>query len=402
MNSKRFRAGVIGVVCLLFTVAAPVQADFNKGVEAYRARQYSVAVQEFRKVVEQSPEHAGTHYMLGLSLRGNKQVSEALASLRKAAELDPSNATYAIALGQTLVQANQFNDAYLTLKKVSYNGLDERAKQSYAPAFATAAIKAGFPAEAASVLERQTRATPKNAGLFYTMGYAYSADQNYAKAFDAFKTAYLLDPSEAKNGTSAVKAAISAARRAKGSQKDSLYAQGASIAEKVAGASPTFENYLLAGETRLGAKDYQKALSWFDRAKSKQPQNVLVHYYHAQCNTNLERYDGAIKDLQEALKIGVSGKIRNQVYNQMGFVYDKTKSYDKAIQAYQNAGNSSKVRALQDKKEKAAQNVKVEQERAEYERKLRALEQQIKELEAIGEVEEAKELREHLEKLRSQ
>lgn len=398
-----FRLGArLGAGVLLLAVALPAGADYNKGVEAYRAREYTTAVQEFQKVVEQSPDHAGSHYMLGLSLRGARQTSKALASLRKATELDPANASYAIALGQTLVQANQYNDAYLTLKKVSYSNLDARARQSYAPAFANAAIKAGFPGEAITVLEAQTKANPKNASMFYTLGFAYSDQGNPAKAFTAFKKAYVLDPSNAKNGTSAVKSAISAGRRATGSQKTSYYSQGAAVAEKLAGASPTFDNFLLAGESRLGAKDYQKALDWFDRAQSKQPQNALVQFYRSQCNTSLGQYTAAITDLRAALKIGVTGKLRTQVYNQMGFVYDKTKQYDEAITAYKNAGNTRLVNSVEDKREQAAKNLEADKAKAAYERKLVALEQQIKELEAIGEMEEAKDLREHLQKLRDQ
>jgi len=403
MIHSGFRLGArLGAGVLLLAVALPAGADYNKGVEAYRAREYSAAVLQFQKVVEQSPEHAGSYYMLGLSLRGDKQTSKALASLRKATELDPGNASYAIALGQTLVQANQYNDAYLTLKKIRYSNLDSRERQSYAPAFATAAIKAGFPAEAITVLEAQTKANPKSADMFYTLGYAYSTEGDSGKAFTAFKKAYELKPSETRNGSSAVKSAISAGRRASGSQKDRYYSQGAAIAENLAGASPTFDNFLLAGEARLGAKDYQKALSWFDRARSKQPQNVLVHYYRSQCNTNLGQYNSAITDLQQALKIGVSGKMRTQVYNQMGFVYDKTKKYEDAITAYKNAGNSKKISEVEKKKADAAKNVEADKAKAEYERRLFALEQQIKELEAIGEVEEANDLREHLKKLREQ
>ncbi|MEN8165442.1 MAG: CDC27 family protein, partial [Acidobacteriota bacterium] len=235
-----------------------------------------------------------------------------------------------------------------------------------------------------------------------SLGYAYSKQEDYGRAFTAFKKSYTLKPSDTKKGEAAVKSAISAARRAGGSQKDSYYSQGAAVAEKLAGATPTFDNYLLAGEARLGAKDYQKALGWFDRARSKQPQNALVHYYHSQCNTNLGQYNSAISDLQQALKIGVSGKMRTQVYNQMGFVYDKTKKYDEAITAYKNAGNSRKVSDVEKKKADAALNVEADKAKAAYERKLLALEQQIKELEAIGEIEEANDLREHLNKLREQ
>ncbi len=403
MKTQGISVGILcGVGAVILAVALPAVADYAKGVEAYKARDYATAVQEFQKVVEQSPEHAGTQYMLGISLRGAGQVSKSLGSLRKAVDLDPANASYAIALGQTLVQAGEYQEAYMTLKKIRYDSLDARARSSFAPVFATAAIKAGLPGEAIPVLEAQTKASPRDSQLYYSLGYAYSAEGNADKAFSSFKKAYEIDPKDEKSATSAVKAAISAGRRASGSQKSSYYTQGAAIAEKMATSNGNFENLLLAGEAWLGAKDYRKAAVWFDKATAKQSQNTLVRFYRAQCNTSLANYEAAISDLQEALKIGVSGKLREQVYNQMGFIYDKQKEYDKALTAYRNAGNNSMVASIEDKKEKAEQNRAADEAARDYELKLRAIEEQIKELEAIGEMEEARELREHLEKLRNQ
>lgn len=391
----------LGTGVLVFGMVLPAAADWAKGVEAYKARDYSTAVQEFSKVVEQSPDHAGSHYMLGISLRGAGQRSKAVASLRKAAELDPENTSYAIDLGQTLVQMEEYQEAYVVLKKIRYSGLDAQTKQRYTPAFATAAIRAGLPSEAIPVLDAQTRANPKDASLFYSLGYAHNANGDSAKAYQAFKKAYDLKPSDSKYASSTIKASISAGRRSQGSQKTRFYSDGAAVAESLAQSKPTFDNTLLAGEAYLGAKNYQKALQWFDKASASKSQNALVRFYRSQCNTSLGNYDRALVDLQEALKIGVSGKLRTQVYSQMGFIYDKTKDYDKAIVSYRNAGNTAKVRTIEDKKAKDAQNQAAAAEQAEYDRMLLALEEQIRELEAIGEMEEAGELREHLDKIKS-
>ena len=401
MKNRGFRiVAALGTGVLAFAFALPVFADWAKGVEAYKARDYSTAVKEFSQVVEQSPDHAGSQYMLGISLRGAGQPSKAVASLRKATELDPENPSYAIDLGQTLVQLEEFQEAYVVLKKVRYSALDAQAKQRYAPAFATAAIRAGLPTEAIPVLDAQTKATPRDASLFYSLGYAQNANGDSVKAYQAFKKAYDLEPSETKYATSAIKAAISAGRRSQGSQKDRFYTDGAVIAEQLATAKPTFDNTLLAGEAYLGAKNYTKAAQWFDKAIASQSQNTLSRFYRAQCYTSLEKYDQALVDLQEALKIGVSGKLRTQVYSQMGFIYDKTKDYDKAIFSYRNAGDAAKVKVIEDKKDKDAQNQTAAAEQAEYEKMLRALEEQIRELEAIGEMEEASELRQHLDKIK--
>ena len=389
------------MLMILLLGTGTLSADWAKGVDAYQKRDYKTAVQEFKAIAEQSPDHAGTQYMLGLSLRGARQIPQALTALQKATKLDQQNSSYAIALGQTLVQAKKYNDAYLILKKISYSNLDSRSKAMYAPAFGTAAIKAGFPGEAVKVLQAQTTSS-REASLFYSLGYAYGANGHWSKAFPAFKKAYELNPKDAKNGRSAVKAAISAGRRSAGSQKKSFYAQGAAVAEKLAAGSGSFDDALLAGEAWLGAENYRKALGYFEKAQLKQSQNALVRFYKAQCLTSLGNNTGAIGSLKDALKIGVDGKLRTQVYGQMGYVYDKMKRYDEASQAYQNAGNSTKVREMKAKKDKATANEEADKEQREYQRKLKALEKQIQELEAIGEVEEANDLREHLQKLKKQ
>ena len=115
----------------------------------------------------------------------------------------------------------------------------------------------------------------------------------------------------------------------------------------LATTSPTFDHQLLAGEAWLGAKEYSRALGWFDKARAKQPNNALVYYYSAQCKTSLNQLNPAITDLQQALKIGASGKLRTQVYNQGGYVYDKKKDYNNAISWYQEAGNQKMVAQMQ-------------------------------------------------------
>lgn len=397
------RLGIAVGIAVLVLATTPVAAEWQAGVAAFQARDYAAAVREFQEVVDQSPNHAGSHYMLGISLRGAGQTSKALASLRKAVELDGSNPAYAIALGQTLIQAGNSSEAYTVLKKVNYGSLDANGKASYAPAFATAAIRTNRAGEAISVLEQQTRVSSRDAGLFYSLGYAYNSEGDVKKAFQAFKKSYELDSSDRKAASAAVKSAISAGLRSSGSQKASYYRQGAEIAEALANRTGDFDDLLLAGEARLGAKDYSQALTWFDKARSKQPQNVLVRYYRCQTLTTQNRLSDALTECQEALKIGASDRsLRGKIYNQMGFIHDKRQEFDQAIAAYQNADNSRKVAEMRDKKEAALANAKADQERREYEAKLQALERQIEELEAIGELEEAAELRKHLEQLRNQ
>jgi tetratricopeptide (TPR) repeat protein len=398
MKSRVSGATIAGAAVLLLLVAAlPAHAEWNKGLEAYKTKDWANAVKEFEEVTKTNPDYAGAYYMLGVSQRALGQLSPAIASLRKSVELDGSQASYKIALGQALLQADRYQNAYELLKPLSMSSMEASHRSSYALLFAQAATKTNRPGEAVSVLTAQVRADSRNYRLQQALGSAYTANGEEAKAFEAYKKAFDLNPKDGTSARNAVKAAISVARRSSSnSSKSNYYNQAGGIAERLANSSPTFEHQLLAGEAWLGAKQYQKAQGWFDKARAQQSSNTLVYYYLAQCKTQMNQLNPALADLQQALKIGASGKLRSQVYNQGGFIYDKKKDYDNAIRWYQEAGNQSMVRQMQDKKEKAAQNVAADRECAEFKRTIAALRLQVDELQKIGDNDSAQQLLEQL------
>ncbi len=404
MKSRVSRAAIAGAVAsIILAATVTVHAEWNKGLEAYKQKDWANAVKEFEEVTKTNPDYAGGYYMLGASQRAFGQLSPAIASLRKAVELDGSQASYKIALGQALLQANQYQNAYELLKPLSLSSMDASHRSSYALLFAQAATKTNRPGEAIGVLTTQVRADSTNYRLQQALGSAYTANGDEAKAFEAFKRAYELNSKDATSARNAVRAAVSVARRSSSdSSKANYYSQAGQIADRLANASPTFEHQLLAGEAWLGAKQYQKALGWFDKARAQQSNNALVYYYAAQCKTQMNQLNPAIADLQQALKIGASGKLRNQVYNQGGYIYDKKKDYNNAIQWYQEAGNSRMVREMQGKRDAAAQNLQAQQECAEFKRKIDALKLQVDELEKLGDIENAKLLQEQLPGLEKQ
>jgi len=404
MKSRVRRTTIaIAAVLVLLAATAPAYAEWNKGLEAYKKKDWGTAVKEFEEVTKTNPDYAGAYYMLGVSQRALGQVSPAIASLRKAVELDGGQASYKIALGQALLQADRYQDAYDVLKPLNIGSLDASHRSSYALLFAQAATKTNRTGEAIGVLTAQAGADPRNARLQQALGSAYSAAGDEPKAFEAFKKAFELNPKDVASGRNAVRAGISVARRTSSAQQKSrYYGQAAQVAESLATSSPTFDHQLLAGEAWLGAKEYSRALGWFDKARAKQPSNALVYFYSAQCKTSLNRLNPAIADLQQALKIGASGKLRTQVYNQGGYVYDKKKDYNNAISWYQEAGNQKMVAQMQDKQGKQAQNVKAREECAAFKKKIDALQLQVQELEKLGDMDNAKLLKEQLPSLQKQ
>jgi tetratricopeptide (TPR) repeat protein len=382
---------------VLLAAVIPAHAEWNKGLEAYKAKDWATAVKEFEEVTKTNPDYAGAYYMLGVSQRALGQLSPAVASLRKAVELDGAQSSYKIALGQALLQAEQFQKAYELLKPLSISSVDAANRTNYALLFAQAATKTNRQTEAISVLNAQAKADPKNAGLQQALGAAYNANGDDAQAFAAFSKAFELNSKDQSSGRNAVRAGIGAARRANSdSQKSQLYTSTAQVADRLANGFPTFDHQLLAGEAWLGAKDYAKAQSWFDKAKAQQPNNALVYFYLAQCKTSTGQLNAAVSDLQQAIKLKPSDKVRTQIYNQGGYVYDKMKNYDQAIQWYQNAGNTSMVAQMKTKQNSASQNAAADKECAEFKRKIDALRMQVTELEKLGDIENAKLLQEQL------
>lgn len=398
MKSRVSRAIVAGAGLLVLLAAViPVQAEWNKGLEAYKNKDWANAVKEFEEVTKTNPDYAGAYYMLGVSQRALGQLSPAIASLRKAVELDGAQSSYKIALGQALLQADQYQNAYELLKPLSISSVDAANRSNYALLFAQAATKTNRPTEAISVLGAQAKADPKNPRLQQALGAAYNANGDDGKAFTAFSEAFRLDPKDQSSGRNAVRAGIVTARRTNSdSQKAQLYTSTAQVAERLASSFPTFDHQLLAGEAWLGAKDYAKAEGWFSKAKAQQPNNALVYFYLSQCKTSTGQLNAAVADLQQAIKLGPSEKVRTQIYNQGGYVYDKMKNYDQAAQWYSNAGNTTMANQMREKQDAAAQNKAADQECAEFKRTIDGLQMQATELEKIGDLAGAEQVREQL------
>ncbi len=400
-HRSRALAAATSLALLLFAIVAA--ADWEKGVAAFNAKDYATAVTEFEAVVGASPTYAGAHYMLGMAQNGLGRTSPALASLRKAVELDGANASYRIGLAQVLLKGDQYQEAYTALQPVNPGSLDARFRTSYALLFGQAAARSNHADDAVRVVSAQAQADPRNGRLQQALGVAYDAQGDDRKAFQAFKKAFELDPTDDGVARSAVRSGIAAARRASSDQeKQATYAAAAGIAERMAASADTFEHLLLAGEAWLGGKDYGKALDWFTKAQAKQPQNALVRFYKGQCLAQLGRLDAAVTELREALKIaaGGEGRLRQQIHETLGYVFDKQGNYDQAAASYREAGKTAKADEMLRKKDAAATNAAADLERKQLEAKIAELEAKIAELERLGATDEANQLKVQIENMR--
>lgn len=399
----------IGIAfALAFASVQPVFAEWEAGLAAYRANDFATAAKEFEEVTKTNPDYVGGYYMLGLCQRSQNNLSAALGNLRKAVELDAAgdrpDPRYSIALAQALNQAGQYNEAYATLKKFEFSSLPSSYRTSYALLFANAANQTNRSGEAVNVLNTQIKADGSNASLYQALGVAQDNLGDDRAAYAAFKRAYELEPNDQATGRYAVRSAIASARRSSSaSDKTRYYTEAAQIAERLAASNPSFEHNLYAGEAWLGAKNYSKALSWFDKAKAQQPRNALVYYYIGQCYSSLDQYSNALSSLQQALNLGSgNADLRKKIYNQMGYVYEKSNDFTRAKQAYLEAGNTGQAASMDDKAAAKAGNIEHEKQCREFKLKIDALALQAEEFEKLGDMESAKQLRDQLGMLQRQ
>lgn len=375
-------------------------ADWQKGIAAFQKNDFATAVKEFQQVTKTNPDFAGGYYMLGLAQNQLGQISQALGNLRHAVKLDGKNPQYRTALGQVLLRAKQYDDAYKVLKAVDPATLKTRERTFYTLLFSGAATKTNHLQDAVRVLQARIRHSSRDARLYQALGVAYATVGNDAKAAVAFEKAYQLHPHDLQLGRSAAYSYIGAGRRTRNpQQKIAYYTKAARIGEKLARSRATFEYQLLAGESWLGAKQFNRALTWLDKAHAQKPQNALVRFYRGQCYSSTGRFDQALTELRRAVQLGPDSRLRRQIYNQLGYVYAKQKRFDKAVSAYQNAGNSSKVAEMQANLKKQKHNLAAQKERRQFEQKIKALLLQAKELEKLGQMNEAKALRDQVKAL---
>jgi tetratricopeptide (TPR) repeat protein len=335
------------VVCLLTTLslALPAGADWIAGRQALDAHDCMLAVSEFREVVGECRDLPEGHYMLGLAYSQCQRHAEAEASLREAVVREPKP-RYRLALAQALLDLDRPQEAYTTLEGLSLATVDPELKTQLALVLARAAQATDHSDEAVAVLRERT-ALSREGKLFYALGIIHDARSEHRAALECLLTAFELEPDNIAWGLAAARAAIIVAENAeKPARRLAAWSRAADIAARIAGSQPTFDHCLLAGETRLRAGGPSQALEWLFQAQRLRPHSALVLLRRAQCHSAMGELDVALAELRDALKTGLRGRIRREVYCELGTIYEARGEYRLAASAFKEANELDKARRV--------------------------------------------------------
>lgn len=386
------------VLALLLGLSTVASADWNAGVKAFKARNYTEAAREFQGVVKDRPDWAGGHYMLGRTLLNLKRNQEALSELRKAYDKTPSDPNIGVWLAQAYVSVGRNDDALTLLDRIKSEPMPGALK-TYADQVKAAALSAsGRSSQAVSSLCQAAEASPRDANLQFRCAEASLAAGDLTQAISAAERAIRLAPHDAAKQKVYVAAEMQLGRQSRNDEaKKHAYDQALQMATKMVNANPSYSNLLLKAEAELGATDYGAAVSTLQQAVGKGQKQWLPYYYLGQAYSaeafRMDKdkksaqakivYAQAEAPLRKALSYAQSSKDTARTWRQLGFVYEKERKYSPAIAAYKKAGDNNSVARVQKNQEIAqynqkakAENTKIEQlkkQQEEIEKKLKEL-----------------------------
>jgi len=363
------------VVC--FALAVPSRADWQQGVTAFTAGDLATAAREFKTIVDAQPDWPGGHFMLGWTFLKQKRNQEALTHLRKAYDLNPADPNYQLRLGEAYVASGRYSDAVAFLAKIDSSSLPANLQGFLSQLKALALTKTGQSDQAYAEFAKAARANPNDADAQFHFGTAAYNDGGTQEAVDALAKATRLDANDPNKWNAYAKALNRLGRESRGDAKLAAYRRAVDASRKVVSTDASYENLVQLGEALLGARDYDGAVTIFQQAVGKNSGAWLPQFYIGQAYTAKKQYRSAESSLKMALDKASASADQVRIWRQLGFIYEAQKSYDDAIAAYQQAGDSRGVERVEENRKIAEFNQVVEAE-AEQIRRLQEEQEAIR------------------------
>jgi|688.fasta_scaffold00339_28 tetratricopeptide (TPR) repeat protein len=149
----------------------------NRAIAFQKEGRYDESIDSYIKAVRLAPRNADIHYNVGTSFQAKKDWFQAEKAYRRVLELDPNH-----------------KEASLALKAL----IDDRKETQVSEAFdkAIALQQQGLLVEAINIYLKVAEDKPTDDTLFYNLGTAYQANNEFDKAKESFIRAAALKPED--------------------------------------------------------------------------------------------------------------------------------------------------------------------------------------------------------------
>lgn len=162
------------------------EAEYRKGIAAFRRGHSSEAVGQLKAALQEDPRHLAARQTLLSLLAEQKLWEEVQPVLKEGLDLMPAQIAWAMALARIQVEGGNATAAWETLQKYMAYGEKSADYQGFAGVLLQRLQK---PREAALHYQAAVQIKPNEGRWWLGLGLAYEADGRAAEARDAFQHA---------------------------------------------------------------------------------------------------------------------------------------------------------------------------------------------------------------------
>lgn len=242
-----------------------IDAHVNLGGVLTELRRFDEAVQHYQEVIRHRPDRSDVRLRLGELYMQARRYEEAAVELDAVAKANPTSAVAHFEWGRALIELGRLDEGVAALTK----SLEFEPKQAAAHVNLGVAAKQKDPQAALAHFEEALRIDPNFADAHLQLGHVYRALGRLKDAESSYQEAFRLNPEV---------------------------------------ATPA----IAIGNLHLVAKENEDAMRWFRRAIGIDPRNMIARCSLAGALANSGDFEGAEKELLEALKIEPSHQLANE------------------------------------------------------------------------------------------
>ena len=321
-------------------VANPVAAgDTANAYQLLQQKQFAAAAKEAKAVAANFPNDAEAWKIAGFAELNLKQYTEAASDLEKAVKLqraakqeDPNTAD---ALAQAYVLSEKFEQALpLLVTATTRTGTKPDAAMLYYRGLAE--YKTGKPEDAERTFNSVIKLNPRDTLSLFYIGQIALSRNDLDGAIVALNRATVTDARLASAWTLLTSLYLRRAAAATDTAKaDADYLNAVRAGEGLIKVRTDAEAVTLFGQALIGAQQYARAAAALERATQGEAQGVTF-YLLGVAQSRAKNFPKAIAALEMAASKTPSDV---NVYRELGYAYEVSKQYGKALMAYQKGSD---------------------------------------------------------------
>src|SRR5262249_21098257 len=308
-------------------------ADTKHAYLLLEQKQFAAAAKEAKDLAAQHPNDPEAWKIAGFAELNLKQYDQAASDLEKAVDLqhktnqaDPNTES---ALGQAYVLGEKYQEALPLLTAATRSGSQSDALMIYYRGIAE--YKTGKTAEAEKSFNQVVKLNPKDSLSLFYLGQIGLARNDLDGAIASLNRATVSDP---RLGGAWYLLTSAYLRRAAGSadqaKQDADYLSAVRAGEGLIKVRTDADAVTLFGQALIGSKQYTRAAAALERATAGPDANGITFYLLGVAHSRATNFPKAIAALETAAKKSPDDV---NVYRELGYAYEVTKQYGKALGA---------------------------------------------------------------------